>query len=178
MSWSTTFVELDKKLHDRESFFCGESKLDQFLKKQAIRHMQSGISRTMVLPAQKPLVDGKYPICAFYSIAPGSIARQTLPDRLAKKLPRYPVPVFLLAQLAVHKQYKGEGLGKITLIKALEHLLAISAHMKGYAVIVDCLNDSVKAFYEQFGFETLQQHDDRSRLFLSMKTISLLFETK
>ncbi|WP_330924954.1 GNAT family N-acetyltransferase [Candidatus Sororendozoicomonas aggregata] len=178
MSWSTTFVELDKKLHDRDSFFCGESALDQFLKKQAIRHMQSGISRTMVLPAQKPLVGGKYLICAFYSIAPGSIARQTLPDRLAKKLPRYPIPVFLLAQLAVHEQYKGEGLVKITLIKALEHLLAISAHMKAYAVIVDCLNDSVKAFYEQFGFETLQQQDGRSRLFLSIKTISLLFEQK
>lgn len=177
MSWSKAFVELDKRIHDRESFFCGESELDQFIKKQAVRHMQSGISRTMVLSLQKPLLDGKYPVCAFYTIAPGSIARQSLPDKLAKKLPSYPVPIFLLAQLAVHQQFKGQGLGKISLVKALEHLLDISAHMRAYAVVVDCLNPEIQVFYEQFGFEVLQQQEGRIRMFLPMKTIKALFET-
>ncbi|MFK0573924.1 GNAT family N-acetyltransferase [Endozoicomonas sp.] len=176
MSLPGTFVELARSIHDRESFTCGEPELDDFLKKQALRHMQAGISRTMVLPAAKPMPDGKYPICAFYTIAPGSISRKTLPDRLAKKLPGYPVPVFLLAQLAVHEGNKGEGLGKVALIKALEHLYDINAHMRAYAVIVDCLNENIAAFYEQFGFELLSKQDGRDRLFLPMKTVKLLFE--
>ncbi len=176
MNWSKSFVELDKKTHDRASFFCGELELDQFIKKQAVRHMQSGISRTMVLPAQKPLLDGKYPICAFYTIAPGSISRQSLPDKVAKKLPSYPIPIFLLAQLAVHQQFKGKGLGKISLVKALEHLLEISVHMRAYAVVVDCLNPEIQVFYEQYGFEVLQQQEGRTRMFLPMKTVKALFE--
>lgn len=176
MSLSRTFVELDKSIHDRESFGCGEPELDDFIKKQALRHMQAGISRTMVLPAAKPMPDGKYPICAFYSIAPGSISRRTLPDRLAKKLPGYPVPVFFLAQLAVHEGNKGQGLGKVALIKALEHLYDINAHMRAYAVIVDCLNEGIAAFYEQFGFELLSRQDGRDRMFLPMKTVKHLFE--
>lgn len=176
MSWSKTFVELAKSVHDRESFACGEPELDDFIKKQALRHMQAGISRTMVLPAVKPMLDGRYPICAFYTIAPGSISRKTLPDRLAKKLPGYPIPVFLLAQLAVHEDYKEEGLGKVALIKALEHLYDINVHMRAYAVIVDCLNESIAAFYEQFGFELLAKQDGQDRLFLPMKTVKRLFE--
>lgn len=68
MNWSKTLVELARSIHDRESFACGEPEPDGFIKKQALRHMQAGISRTMVLPAVKPMPDGKYPICAFYSI--------------------------------------------------------------------------------------------------------------
>lgn len=99
MNWSKTFVELAKSIPEWESFACGEPELDRFIKSHSLRHMQAGISRTMVLPTAKPLPDGKYPICAFYTISPDSIAHKTLPDRLAKKLPGYPVPVFLLAQL-------------------------------------------------------------------------------
>lgn len=178
MNWSKTFIELARPIHDRESFACGEPELDHFITSQALRHMQAGISRTMVLPAAKPLPNGKYPICAFYTIAPGSISRKTLPDELAKKLPGYPVPVFLLAQLAVHQDYKGRGLGKVTLIKALEHLYDINSHMQAYAVIVDCLNENITAFYEQFGIELLSQENGRDRLFLPMKTVKLLFGGK
>ncbi|WP_422474772.1 GNAT family N-acetyltransferase [Endozoicomonas sp. ALB032] len=128
------------------------------------------------MPTAKPMPDGKYPICAFYTIAPGSISRKTLPASLAKKLPGYPVPVFLLAQLAVHKGFKVRGLGKIALIKALEYLYDINAHMGAYAVIVDCLNDNIAALYEQFGFESLTKESDRERMFLSMKTVQLLFD--
>lgn len=82
----------------------------------------------------------------------------------------------MLAQLAVHKGFKVRGLGKIALIKALEYLYDINAHMGAYAVIVDCLNDNIAALYEQFGFESLTKESDRERMFLSMKTVQLLFD--
>ncbi|MBF4264500.1 GNAT family N-acetyltransferase, partial [Vibrio anguillarum] len=99
---------------------------------------------TMVLPSAQPLLNQKFAICVFYSVAPSSISRETLPAQLAKKLPRYPIPVFLLAQLAVHKEYHGSGLGKISLIRALKYLWEVNHHMRVYAIVVDCLTDSAQ----------------------------------
>jgi GNAT superfamily N-acetyltransferase len=175
VTWSKVFVELNKVIHDRASFNCGEAELNSFIQARAARHMEAGISRTMVLPAIHPLLSGKYPICAFYAIAPGSIKRNTLPDQFAKKLPTYPIPVFLLAQLAVHAEYRGQGLGKITLIKALEYLWDINAHMRAYAIIVDCLNEKAETFYARYGFEPLYTQKGRLRMFLPMKVVGQLF---
>ena len=175
MSWSKAFEELSKSKHDRDSFDCGESELNTFIQTQAAKHMQAGISRTMVLPGTAPLLNQKYPICAFYSVAPSSICRETLPASLAKKLPHYPVPVFLLAQLAVHKEFHGSGLGKVSLIKALEYLWGVNAYMRAYAIVVDCLTDSAQSFYQKFGFQVLCEQNGRVRMFLPMKTVGQLF---
>ncbi len=175
MSWGKEFVELSKSKHDRNSFDCGEQELNVFIKTQAAKHMQAGISRTMILPSAQPLLNQKYAICAFYSVAPSSISRETLPVQQAKKLPRYPIPVFLLAQLAVHKEFHGSGLGKISLIRALKYLWEVNFYMRAYAVVVDCLTDSAQAFYAKYGFEVLCEHNGRMRMYLPMKTIELLF---
>ncbi|MCL1125369.1 GNAT family N-acetyltransferase [Shewanella surugensis] len=180
MSYSKVFEELDKSQHDRALFDCGEKELNDFIHTQAAKHMQAGISRTLccgfgVLPASVPLPNQKYPICSFYTIAPSSISRDTLPQSMAKKLPRYPIPVFLLAQLAVHKVFHGSGLGKVSLIKALEYLWEINAHMRAYAIVVDCLTEQAESFYAKYGFEILCEINGRVRMFISMKTVGLLF---
>ena len=176
MTWSNAFAELNKQVHDRNSFDCGEPELNTFLRTQAAKHMTVGISRTLLLPASDVLPNGMFQICSFYTIAPSSIERKTLPKNHSKKLPHYPVPVFLLAQLAVDLKYANQGLGKITLIKALENLWKINSRMRAYAVIVDCLNDNARQFYEKFGFEVLYRHNGRDRMYMPMKTISRLFE--
>lgn len=176
MIWSNEFIELNKSIHDRESFDCGEAELNIFLKTKAAKHMDIGISKTLVLPSAKPSTDNKYQICSFYSIAPSSISRENLPQNLAKKLPTYPVPVFLIGQLSVNSQYHGKGLGKITLVKALEYLWKVNLQMKAYAVIVDCLNDNAKQFYLKYDFQILTEINGKVRMFLPMKTIELLFK--
>jgi GNAT superfamily N-acetyltransferase len=175
VTWSNEFVELDCSVHDRQSFDCGEENLNLFLQTQAARHMSAGISRTLVLPTANAGFNGNYEICSFYTIAPGEIRRQALPPSQAKKLPHYPVPVFLIAQLAVDSKYQSRGLGKITLVKALERLWLINVEMRAYAVVVDCLNPAARQFYEQFGFDFLCEHNGRDRLYLPMGTISQLF---
>lgn len=175
MSWVKEFEALKKSTLDRNSFDCGEHELNVFIKTQAVKHMQAGISRTMVLPSKVPLLNNKFPICSFYSVAPSSISRETLPVNMAKKLPHYPVPVFLLAQLAVHKEFHGRGLGKISLIKALNYLWEVNFHMRAYAVVVDCLTDNAQRFYAKYGFEVLCEHNGRIRMFLPMKTVEQLF---
>lgn len=176
MSHAKAFVELDKTIHDRDSFDCGKEELNNFIKIFAARHMEAGVSRTMVLPAKKPGADGKYLICAFFSIAPSAIERKTLPAELKKKLPHYPVPVFLLAQLAVHNDYRGQGLGTNTLIRALQYFVDLLDHIPAYAVIVDCLDEDAENFYAKYGFEELCDYNDRKRMFLPMKVVQKLFK--
>lgn len=175
MIWAKAFVQLDKNIHDRRSFDCGEEELNSFIYTKAAKHMQAGISRTMVLPTTIELPNQKLPICAFYSIAPSSISRESLPQNLAKKLPKYPVPVFLLAQLAVHHEYHSKGLGKISLISALRYFCEINSHMRAFAIVVDCLTPSAETFYAKYGFEPLSVHNGRLRMFMPMKTLEHLF---
>ena len=94
-----------------------------------------------------------------------------LPRQLLKGLPRYPISLFLIGQLAVHNECKGNGLGATTLIHALRYLLNASEAMPALAVIVDCLDESASEFYRHFGFAYLCNHNDRERLYLPMETI-------
>jgi GNAT superfamily N-acetyltransferase len=165
------FIELSKTKHDRKSFDCGTTELNQFIHDFAVRHRAAGISKTMVLPEK----DSKN-ICAYYTLSHSQIKRETLPSSHSKKLPYYPVPVLLIAQLAVHLQAQKQGLGKITLVQALRHCLKINMHLPSFAVVVDTLHNGVQAFYEQYGFQLLDvQQSKRMRLFLPMKTVAALF---
>jgi len=176
MNYSRTFVDLDTTIHDRFSFNCNEEELNIFLKIQAAKHMKAGVSKTLVLPAATPLPNKKYPICSFFTVAPSSIKKNSLPEKQAKKLPHYPVPVFLLAKLAVNRDYQNQGLGKITLVKSLEYLWKVNQHMCAYAVVVDCLNKEIQHFYTKYGFQVLCTQNKKTRMFIPMKTVKQLFE--
>jgi len=175
MNFGNKFVEIEKSIHDRISFDCGEEELNSFLKTQAIKHMKAGVSKTFVLQATISLSNKKYPICSFFTVAPSSIKKDSLPIKQAKKLPHYPVPVFLLAQLAVHIDCQGQNIGKITLIKALEFLWKINLQMPAFAIIVDCLNENVEQFYTKYGFHILCNENTKVRMFIPMKTVGQLF---
>jgi len=165
------FVELDKTVHDRKAFDCGTAELNLFFQQFAAKHRAAGISMTMVLLAEDNTAD----FCAYYTLSYTEIKRQSLPQSAAKKLPHYPIPVILITQLAVHHQAHGQGLGKVALIRALQHAIEIGEHLPSYAVVVDALDEQVQGFYEQYGFEEIDTHNHRKRLFLPMKTIAQLF---
>jgi len=176
MKLGNKFVELEKGIHDRISFDCGEEELNLFLKTQAVKHMKARVSKTFVLPAAIPLSNEKYSICSFFTVAPSSIKKDSLPVKQAKKLPHYPVPVFLLAQLAVHIDCQGQNIGKITLIKALEFLWEINLQMPAFAIIVDCLNENIERFYSKYGFHILCNENAKTRMFIPMKIVEQLFK--
>ena len=152
--------------HDRTGFRCGVEALDSYLKKQAKQDIKRHISRVFVatMPNNPKVVIG------YYTLSTLSIELNQIPEKLARKLPKHPVPAALIGRLAVNNAAQGQGVGKMLLADAIKRTLAVSDQIAIYAMVVDAINDNAKRFYEQFGFTRLS--DDRPRLFLPLKSIS------
>lgn len=91
------------------------------------------------------------------------------PERLRKGLPRHPIPVILLARLAVDQNFKGRGLGAGLLKNALLRVLNASRKVGVRAFIVNAKDDAARRFYEHFNFEGFPE--DSRRLFLLIKDL-------
>ncbi len=161
------FVVLDKGLHDLKTFDCGKPSMNEFLARYASKHGKLGLSRTYVLAEKKKT--GKASIAAYYTLAACTVTRSEIPAR--QSLPAYPVPVVILARLAVDRRYQGVGMGAKTLVHALRQSAGLSkAGLPAYGLILDVLEQQAKAFYRHFAlFESFT--DDPMRLFVSMKTL-------
>ena len=153
--------------HDRTGFQCGVEALDRYLKKQAKQDIKRRISRVFV--ATKP--DNPKAVMGYYTLSTLSIELNQLPEKLARKLPKHPVPAALIGRLATCKVARGQGVGKLLLADAIQRTLAVSDQITIYAMVVDAINDNAKGFYEQFGCTRLS--DDSPRLFLPLKSVSL-----
>jgi predicted GNAT family N-acyltransferase len=154
--------------HDRDSFDCGNSDLNQFLQKYARQSDDLAIARTFVaVKAKGPRVHG------YYSMRTGQVHFDRFPPEQIKRLPKYPIPVVHLARLAVDNAAKGVRLGETLLLDALEKSLKVSRDAAAYAVEVVAIDDSAKGFYLKYGFKELL--DDRLHLYLPMRTIEALF---
>lgn len=174
MIFKNQFVQLDPQRHDRQNFDCGEAELNTFLKRYANQNAKTNISRTFVLPRREANADGKHSILAFFSLTMGTIERQELDTQTAKRFPRYPIPVFIIGQLAVDKSKQGKGAGKITLFAAYMQIWSLYTTMGiGSFVVVDCLNASAEAFYQRQHFLEMGIHNGRKRMVLPITEVFL-----
>ena len=116
-------------------------------------------------------------ICAYFTIASTTLHHEELPIKLAKKLPLYPIPVILIAQLAGDSEYQGLGVGSACLISAMRYAYEANHRIPAYAIVVDAIDNEVKRFYEKYGFLMLSdQHQNlRPRLFMPTKDANRLF---
>jgi ribosomal protein S18 acetylase RimI-like enzyme len=151
--------------HDRAGFDSGEAALDDYLRRRAGQDVKRNIARVFVAVA----ADGAG-ILGYYSLSAASFQKSELPPDLAKRLPHYPVPAAILGRLAVDRAQRGRRIGKFLLFDALGRVLAASAQMAVYAVVVDAKNDGAKAFYEHFGFRAFAESPNR--LILPLQTIA------
>ena len=169
------FVALDKSLHERNQFDCGKDSLNTFLQRTASQGMKAKLNFTWVLPASGISKGDKKPICAYYTLSVCHIERDSLPDDAMKRYPNYPLPVFIIAQLAVDKNCAGQKLGTASLINALRRCVKLSQDGKvaGIGVILDVLDEDALGFYQRFGgFRSLKGIDGSGeRLFIPMKQI-------
>jgi GNAT superfamily N-acetyltransferase len=152
------------KDHDRAGFHCNVDTLDHYIHKQAGQDIKRRISRIFV--AEQP--GNSKEILGYYSLSTLSVQLSDLPENLAKKLPRQPIPAALIGRLAVSKHAQGHGIGRMLLIDAIQRTLSVSDQIAIYAMIVDAVNDNARGFYEKYGFTCLK--DSSKRLFLPLKS--------
>lgn len=135
------------KAHGRETFDCGDSELNEFLRRHARQSHEKGGAKTFVAA---PVDDGRR-VLGFYSLSPASIDYARTPVLVKKGLARYDVPVFRLGRLAVDRTVQGRGLGGQLLLTAGRRCLLAAAEVGGVALLIDAKNERVAAWYEGYG---------------------------
>jgi GNAT superfamily N-acetyltransferase len=139
-------IELLTADHDVSQFDCGKHvSLTDWLKRFARMNQASGDTRTYV-------VHRKHRVVGYYSLAPGSVSRKEATARASKSAPE-PIPIVLLARLAIDKAEQGQGLGSALLKDALQRAYAGAEIIGGRAVLVHAIDDEAAAFYRKYGFE-------------------------
>jgi GNAT superfamily N-acetyltransferase len=130
--------------HELSGFDSGQPSLDSWLKDRALR--SEGLSaRTYVVHSARIVV-------AYYSLASGTVMRAGAPKRMARNMPD-PMPVLLLARLAVDRRRQGQGLGGGLLRDAMARTLSIAAGVGVRGLLVHAIDEAAVRFYRRFGFE-------------------------
>lgn len=142
--------------------------MNTFLSRFAVKHTKVGLSRTFVLPIDEPEAK-KTPVAAYYTLAASTVSRQDIP--VTSSLPRYPVPVALLARLAVDINFQGNYVGEKSLVYALRHAVRLCDEgLPALGLVLDVLDKDALKFYQRFDFfETFTS--DPMRLFVPMAAL-------
>ncbi len=151
-----------ERSHIVEPFDCGYEDLNRYISRFALNNQSAGSAQTYVAVADNAVV-------GYYSLAVGAVAHSQAPPRIAKGLARHPVPVMLLARLAVDGEVKGRGLGAALLHDALARTVQAADIASIRAVIVHAKDDVARRFYEHFDFNP--SPTDSYHLYLLIKDL-------
>lgn len=146
-----------------DAFDCGQAALNQFLQRYALVNQKAGSAQTCVCCRDDVVV-------GFYSLVVGSVDPEAAPSRVMKGLARHPVPVMILARLAVDTQHQRKGLGQALLRDALLRT-AQAADIAGIrCLLIHAKDDAARRWYESWEFEP--SPSDPYHLFLMIKDIN------
>ena len=144
----TATTALDHRRHRVDRFECGQDSLDRWLRAYAGQSQRRDAARTFV--TAEP--DGK--VAGYYTLVAAQVEHEQATAGVRQGLsPHFPIPVALLARLAVATQYQGAGLGRSLLLDALRRVLRASEELAIRAVTVDAIDERASSFYRAFGFE-------------------------
>ena len=132
--------------HDLSDFDCGEPLLNDWLKRRALANQASSVSRTFVV------VDNRLRVIGYYALSAGAVAHRDSTGAVRRNMPD-PIPVMVLARLAVDRNAQGKQLGGALLKDAVSRTLAVSENAGVRALLVHALHEKAKAFYRHYGFE-------------------------
>ena len=135
--------------HQVATFDCGSPALNDFLTRHALPNHQSGSAKTFVATSDSHVVVG------YYSLAASQVLYADAPPRLLKGVARHPIPVVLLARLAVDHAWQGKGLGPGLLKDAILRVLSAAEGIGVRALLVHAKDDKAKDFYLHYNFEPL-----------------------
>ncbi|MCT0199310.1 GNAT family N-acetyltransferase [Synechococcus sp. CS-1325] len=146
--------------HGTATFNCGDASLDRWLQQRALANQRSGATRTFVVCTAENEVK------AYVALASGALAAAASPGRFRRNMPD-PIPVVLLARLAVCRSVQGSGIGRALLADAFERVLQASEQIGVRGILVHAASPAARAFYLHMGFDPSPADPDTLMLRLS-----------
>lgn len=131
--------------HGLEAFDCGKAALNDWLTRHARQAQTSGSAKTFVV------ADGEQ-VAGYYSLTVGQVDTLDAPERIRKGMGQYPIPVVILARLAVSRSHQGQGIGRGMLQDAIRRTLAMAEQAGIRALLTHPIDEEAARFYTRFGF--------------------------
>jgi len=156
-------IEKLQHTHDVDGFNCGQENLNRYLQRYALMNQRADGAQTYVGVSSSGTIMG------YYTLLVSSVCYDDAPERLAKGLSRQPVPVMLLARLAVDLAWQGKGVGAGLLRDAMRRTVQAADIAGIRAFLVHAKDDHARDFYEHFNF--FPSPTDPYHLFLLIKDI-------
>ena len=136
--------------HHIDDFVSGVASLDDWLKRRAVQNQASGASRTFVLCDQGVVV-------GYYALASSAIAPTAAPGRFKRNMPD-PIPVVVLARMAIAASHQGKGLGRALFQDAAFRVVHAADAIGIRGMVVHAISDDAKAFYLRLGMDESPLH--------------------
>jgi len=155
--------------HAVDAFDCGNRGLNRFLQQHAFHSQLSGGSTTYVGLADQTVI-------GYFTLTVGSVEHEKAPERVTKGLARHPIPIMLLARLAVDLHWQKKGVGSGLLKNALLRTVQAADIAGIRALVVHAKDSPAKGFYEQFDF--LPSPSDPLHLFIILKDVRKILSYK
>jgi GNAT superfamily N-acetyltransferase len=140
----------DPTRHEASGFSCGNELLDRWLIRYAGQNERRDAARTFVATTDDQNIYG------YYALIAGQLAHHEATAQTRQGLSRhFPIPIVILARLAIDSSHQGRGLGATLLSDALARVCHASRQVAVRAVVVHAVDENAAAFYERFGFRAL-----------------------
>ncbi|MBX3579598.1 MAG: GNAT family N-acetyltransferase [Rhizobiaceae bacterium] len=162
----------DPQRHDRTGFSCGVAQVDNFLRLTAKKQQKDDLVRVRVLVAR-----GDDSVLGFHAINAHSVQAGEIGGRYEKTAPRHGnVPAAYIAMIGVHATLRGQSLGKVLLVDALQQISRAASTVGTAVVVLDILDDGDAeatarraTYYRSFGF--IEFPLQPRRMFLPLATV-------
>ena len=131
--------------HQIGEFASGVVSLDDWLNRRALANQASGASRTFVVCEADKVV-------GYYALASGAVTVVTAAGRFRRNMPD-PIPVVVLARLAVDRAHQGHGLGRALFRDAARRVVHAADAIGIRGILVHAISNDARGFYLALGFE-------------------------
>ena len=131
--------------HQLEGFDCGKASLNEWLLRHARQAQGSGSAKTFVVADE-----GR--VAGYFSLTVGQVDTLNALERIRKGMGQYPLPVVILARMAVSSQDQGRGIGFGMLQDAIKRTLLIAEQAGIRAMLTHPIDEEAARFYARFGF--------------------------
>jgi GNAT superfamily N-acetyltransferase len=131
--------------HNLGDFHSGESSLNEWLTRRARANQVSGASRTYVLCKDSRVI-------GFYALASGAVMLESAPGRFRRNMPN-PIPVAVLARLAVDRDWQGHGIGRALFRDAARRVTQAADAIGIRGIVVHAISEEARSFYLALGFD-------------------------